>query len=484
MNYKQALQPITQPSSAKRDLRLIVLGWFITLLSTATTFLLVEHFSLNWVSSNFAIVFTAALSMWVFRLVPESIPALLVILSTLVLNHDPDKIILSGFRSDGFFLTLSLFAIGAVLVKSRLFYRLSLLILYYIPAKSGALQKALFYMGALMTPIITVQSSRVALIAPLMDDILRSSKIVPRSNTANALASAAFNGCILLSTIFLTGKSSNYILYAMLNEQGPGHLSWFDWLLAASFPGALLIAAYFLIQKLFFKHDQQMSINRFGLKKDLLTLGKLSFNERAALIAIATFILSLIFTSIEKISAIWISVAVFSVLFFSGVMSRNEFKTKINWTFLLYLGSIIGIMRYIQTIGIDLWLADNLSWLTIFTQDNILIFISSIYLISWLSSFILGTMTAPALLFTVLLPIAKSTGVNSWLVAFVILMATEAWIFPYQSTYFLCFEDLLKKKKNFQLTPLLRFNALFSLVKLIILLASVPFWSWLGIISH
>lgn len=420
--------------------------------------------------------------MWIFRLVPESMPAMFVIIAAMVLNFSPQGIIWSGFGSDSLFLALSLFGIGCVLIKSRFFYRLATLMLYYLPSSHSVLQKMLFATGAVMTPVISVQSSRVALMAPLLDDLLLSGGIAPQSPAANALASAAFNGCILLSTVFLTGKSSNAILFAMLSEQGGTSSSWFQWLLAASFPGALLVALFFAMQRSLFNQKNTLNINKFRLKRELRALGSFSFEERAALTGLATLIAGLAFASWLHLSNFWICLVVFFVLFSSGSLSLREFRRRINWTFLFYMGGIIGIMRYIQSIGVDQWLAKNLYWINEVADGNIALFILCVYIVSWLCGFIFGTMTAPAILFTLFLPIANQAGVNGWLIAFVILMATEAWVFPYQSSYYLCFEEMLNKNRNFKLNSVMYINIWLTLGKLGVILASIPFWRWSGII--
>lgn len=458
------------------------IGWGTTVLCTALMVIMVHFSSLNAGSAQFIVVFSASLVMWIFRLLPESIPALFIIVSTLLLNIKPQHIILSGFLSDSFFLTLSLFGIGFILVKSRLFYRFSLYILYYLPPKHAAVQKALFALGTLMTPLISVQSARVALMAPFVDDIITSSKIKAQSDTANALASAAFNGCILLSTIFLTGKSSNSVLYAMISSDNGSPMSWFHWLLAASVPGILLITAFFYLQKLVFNQNKSLNINKLKIKRELIALKEYSFEEYGAFLSTITLVIGVLLSSWFQLSTLWTCIAVFFVLFFTGSMELHELKKGINWTFLFYLGAIIGIMRYIQTIGVDLWIGQHLHWLVTIAHGNIIAMVSCIYLLSWLAGLVLGTMTAPALLFTVLMPLTQQAGVSSWLVAFIILMATEAWVFPYQSTYFLCFEELLKKKNLAQIQPMLRINTWLVLIKLAILLVSLPFWRCFGLI--
>lgn len=459
-----------------------VLGWLLTLLSSLIVHIIMEHSNTTLAYSEFSITLTAALVMWVFRLVPEYIPSLLIIFAGIMLHIAPQHIILSGFSSDSFFFALSVFSIGALLTKSRLFYRLSLMTLIKLPFKQSLLQKCLFFLGALMTPMMSVQSSRVALMAPLLDDILESSKIKPHSASANALANSAFNGCILLSTIFLTGKSSNFIIYGLLSEQHQWQGNWFSWLWLAAFPGLILITLFFILQSMFFKPGKNLNINRFKLKKELYLLSKLSFDEYIAILAIVLFMTGTLFSTWLHISAAWICLGIFTLLIGSGALNSKEIQSKLNWSFLFYFGAIIGVMRTIQNIGIDVWLINHFHWLSHLAQSNAACFITLIYFISWLGGLFLGTMIAPAIVFTAVIPFAIQSPVSNWIIAFVILMATEAWIFPYQSSYYLCFEELLKRNNNFLLKPLLKLNAWFTLIKLFVILASIPFWYVLGVL--
>jgi divalent anion:Na+ symporter, DASS family len=447
------------------------------------SFYLSQNTSLDLHQASFSVILATAFMMWAFRIVPQYIPSILIILAALLLNIAPHYVVLSGFSSNSFFIAASVLGIGAIVTKSRLFYRLSLILLLHLPSKYSLLQKFLFLFGALITPVMSVQSSRVALMAPLLDDILESSTINPRSETANALANAAFNGCILLSTIFLTGKSSNLILFGLLAEQNQRQSNWLYWLWSASFPGVLLIILFFFMQSLTFKSHTPLKMNRFKLKKELYSLGQLSFEEFIAISSLALFSIGSIFSTWKNISNIWICIAIFTLLLSTNTLNKKELLTKINWSFLFYFGAIIGVMHSIQSTGLESWIMMHMKWFAPIATANPFYFIIIVYVISWLGGLLLGTMIAPAILFTIIIPLANQSSVSSWVVAFVILMATEAWIFPYQSSYFLCFEELLKTNNNFHLNPLLKINAWFSLLKLGIVLASIPFWYYFEILQ-
>ncbi|RUR17213.1 SLC13 family permease [Legionella sp. km535] len=459
-----------------------VLGWLITILCSLIVFDITESYTVSFSYSKFTITLVAAVVMWIFRLVPEYIPSLIILIAAMLLHVAPSTLILSGFNSDSFYFAVSVFAVGALLTKSRLFYRVSLILLIKLPLKQSLLQKCLFFLGALMTPMMSVQSSRVALIAPLLNDIMESSRIRPRSSSANALANSAFNGCILLSTIFLTGKSSNFIIYGLLSEQHQWQGNWLSWLELASFPGLMLITLFFILQSILFKPNNNLNINQYKLKKELCSMGKPTLIEHIAILSFVVFFAGTIISTCFNISGLWTCLSIFIILFITGALTSKELQNKINWGFLFYFGAIIGVMRTIQSLGVDVWLINHFQWLTHLAQSNVACFITLIYAISWIGGLVLGTMIAPAILFTAIIPFALQSPVCNWIVAFVILLATEAWIFPYQSSYFLCFEELLKRNNNFLLKPLLKLNAWFTFLKLFVILASIPFWYTLGVL--
>ncbi len=443
---------------------------------------LLQQSSLSWASVNFIVVFSAALMMWVFRLVPDYVPAVFIILSTILLGLAPEHVLLSGFASESFFLAMSVFGLGAVIVKSGIFYRLSLLIFLHLPKRVFFLQGFVFFIGALITPLLSAQSSRVSLMAPFLDDLNRSADFKPKGPLANSLVCCAFQGSILLSAVFLTGKSSNFVLFGMLSKQIQWQFGWVHWLVAASFPGLLMSLAFFIGVKLQFKVSKHVNVDMTRIQKELKALGSFRMDEWVACVGCVVLMVGLLTSSFHHISSAWLCFSIFFVLLLLGVLGKNEFKLGINWPFLFYLGALIGIMRCVQVIGIDDWLVGYLSWIEDVAEYSNVLFLMLIYLIGWLGSLLLGTMAAPALLFTMLLPMAEHAGINTWLISFVLLVSTEGWVFPYQSSYYLCFEELMEPLSAYQLGPMLKMNAYFAVIRFVVILMSIPVWQMMEIL--
>lgn len=457
-------------------------GWTLALLLPSVLAYLLSHCSISWACANFIVIFSCALVMWIFRLVPEYTPAVFVILATMLLGLAPQAVLLSGFTSDSFYLALSVFGIGAVLIKSNLFYRVSLLILKHLPGELFMLQLAVFSIGVLLTPLMTAQSARLSLITPLIENINAIAGLKKRSIATNSIAYAAYHGCILFSIVFLTGKSSNFVLYGMMPESMQWQFSWNTWLLSALVPAFILLAAFVVSLKYVFKTSHPLSIDRIKLKQELKELGPLCLDEWASILSVLVLIVGIITSSWHQIPIAWLCFAILFILMTSGIFTKADFKNNINWPFLFYLGSIIGIMSCIQVIGLSEWILAYLSWIAKVAEYNYLLFIVLIYAIGWLSCILFGTAAAPALLFTILLPIAQDAALNVWVIAFTLLMSTESWLFPYQSSYFICFEEAIEEKRVFRLASILKTNAFFIFMRLLAILASIPFWNYIKLL--
>ena len=94
-----------------------IIGWSLAIILPALFYFFSQHTKINWAIINFLVIFIAALVMWAFRLVPEYIPALFIILAIMILGLVPADIILSGYTSNSFFMALSVFGIGSIISR-------------------------------------------------------------------------------------------------------------------------------------------------------------------------------------------------------------------------------------------------------------------------------------------------------------------------------------------------------------------------------
>ena len=455
-----------------------IVGWLLACAVPAVIFQCTHHL-LNWDEARFITIFSSALILWIFRLVPEFVPVLLILSGSLILGLAPDTTILSGFTSSGFFMALSIFGLGAVLIDSGLFNRITLIFLKYLPRRLSYLQGFVYLIGMLLSMVMTAQSARMNLIVPFSKNLGLISRL-PKKHFWG-LASYGYFGSILFSAMFLTGKSSNFVLYGMLPTQVQDNFTWIEWLNASAVCFGILFIGMFLILRGCYRTTLKLSIKRSEFKHQLKTLGPMRIEEWVALIAVLMLIIGLATSAFHHIQISWLALGILFLLLNLGFLSKNSFTTQINWPFLIYLGGFIGIIQTARFIGLDDLMAEHLSWILKLKHFNDFFEIITLYGLGLVVSLLFGTSASPALLFSILLPLSHQLEMNPWLIAFVLLMATESWIFPYQSSYYLCFEELaapMNRRKTFFMA-----NCASIALRLMALLSSIYYWRTLGFLG-
>ena len=78
--------------------------------------------------------------------------------------------------------------------------------------------------------------------------------------------------------------------------------------------------------------------------------------------------------------------------------------------------------------------------------------------------------------------VKTATAYPAFVLGFIILIMSDAWIMPYQCTYFLLFRELTSKQKLYNRTKFLQYNFLTVLFRLAAIYASIPFWRYIGIL--
>ncbi len=455
-------------------------GWILAIVIPMLVYFLIKQTPHNYAFQHFLIIFSIAAIMWMFRLVHESIPPLFIISATMILGIVPADIALSGFISDAFFLTFSLFGLAAIIIKSGIFKRLSIMMCLNAPQNSTRLQFFLFLSGLGLSPIVVAQINRLDILMPAYKETIKAAKLTDGSQAATSLLIAMYAGTIFFSEIFLTGKTSNIAIYSLLPDEIRHQFTWAYWLLATAVTAAVMLIFLFLLFRFVYK-KQTIILDRNILLTELQKLGKMTELEWISIFSIMAFILAIIISSFFRIGLCWLAFAILFSLMTYGSLSVEVFRKDINWSFLFYIAGIIGMMHTIQYLHIDSWAFQGLAPSVDKFMTNPYTAIVFIFILVFLVCFILGTIPTTVLLFPLLLPYVHSDIITPWVLAFVILMAAEAWWFTYQSTYQLYF-DYMNQQEKFDKSAIVKFNRCYGLIRFIALLLSVSYWKYLGIL--
>ncbi|MTI85711.1 MAG: cyclic nucleotide-binding domain-containing protein [Firmicutes bacterium] len=460
------------------------IGWLLAILVPAAVLLFSSDMGLDWNSRLFLCVLSAAIIMWTFSLTPSFlIPGILVILVLLFLGVAPPSVVLSGFTSGSFFMAMSVFGLTVVLIASGATYRLVLVLLKYIPPYRYAYTLVMFLTGFLITPVIPTYSGRVTIMGSPIQDIVNALGYRPSGKAATQLITAAYTGTTHFASVFLTGTSLNFLIYGLLPQQVRTQFTWGGWFLAAAVFTAVSVVAYLILLTLMFRSDETPQLSRDKIETQLEIMGPLSAKEWAAIGGVLLFIIGVITSSIHKIDTPWIGLAVLYIFLALGVLQDKEFKKGINWSFLIYLGAMIGLVDTMSYLGLDQWLVYHFGWMSHYLQENIYLFIFMLTISIALLGFVIDEYTTITFFAAVLFPMALLNGINPWVMGFIILTSTGWWVLPYQDPDFILFSEITNSKnKIFNIPWFLKFNSATIVIQLIAIYISIPFWFYMGLL--
>lgn len=457
-------------------------GWLLTTALPLLTLAFGERLGLAPGGVIFLAIFSATIAMWVCDLADDYIPALFAVLATLVTGLVPAPVILSGFASDGFLMALSTLALGTVVVSSGLGYRVMLLLLHRLPNRQLWHNAGLFTTGLVLTPIIPTANGRIALLAPFYADMVESLRLTRMGSAATRLALTCFGGGSLFSAMFITSKSVNFVVFGLLSPQGQERFQWMHWLLAASVTGAVLMVVNGVAAAIWLRNGERPQLPKLRVAEQRALLGSMKHREWAALLGVAFMMVGIVTSSIHKVQPPWLGFTMLFGLLMCGTLNKKELKEKVDWTFLLYLSGITGIVAAFDYLGMDRQLGAALPDIGATMRSNFSLFVLLLFAVVNLIRLAVPTNATTVILATILMPLAQVSGVNEWLVGFIILVFAEAWCFPYQCSYYLQLQEMNRANPMYDERRFLRFNAAMNLGRLLAVYASLPYWTMLGIL--
>lgn len=425
-------------------------------------------------------IFLSTIMMWILHLVQPFIPAIYLLIGMVLLSLAPNEIILSGFYSNTFFLMIALSTLGITIKSSGISYRI-LLYLYKFNLKSKAWRQfVILISGFIITPIIPSTNGRVFINNSLFLETLELFNIKRKSKEYQRLIASSIGGISLLSPIFLTSKSINLLAFGMMPEQDQQIFQFFYWLVASSVVGIILLLSYLLLTWLMFRNDYDKKIDYEKLKNQSQILGKFTMKEFIA-IGCTIFFMLIVFTkNIHNLNTSWLAMLLTFFLLLIGVFQRKEFNTSIEWDFLIILSSLLGFSQTMQYLELDLWIIDHMSWLIEIIKYNFIKFIIYLSLIIFILRLLIPINGVVIIMCSILIPVSTSISISSWVMVFLILLMSESYTYKASASYILNFYNLIDD--NYSYWRLILLQILLYLLKIVAVIATIPFWQYLGIL--
>lgn len=467
---------------AVRTSRREVWGWGCTLF--LPLLLLGLGLRQGWALPNtlFLAILAATVSMWMFSLVDEFVPPLFAMAAMLLVDLAPASVVLSGFASSGLILFVAVYVLGGVLVASGLSYRLILWMRLLLPDTPFWHGFALVASGYALSPIMPSSNSRMTLVLPLYRDFCSAGGVQPGSRAHTRLAAATYAGSMNMSPMFLTSKSSNLIVFAMLPTQLQDEFQGLFWFVAALVCALVVTGGHFVLDRLFFGPGQAMPAAKDQVREQLALLGPLGAEERFTLMGLALLVLGAAGVSWHHIPLPWVGGFILVALLLYGLVSKKNFQNYVDWPmvfFLLSLQGLTGVMEHLHLVDqIKPWI-DGMAGLLQQDITRLVLLELVVVLVARLALPITAGMVVSAIL---LMPLAAVTGINPWLIGFLAAMFSDLWFFPYQSSTYTQLRVVDGKGRMFDEPLFLRFNLASCALRVLAVGVSIPYWDALDLV--
>ncbi|WP_045857745.1 SLC13 family permease [Teredinibacter purpureus] len=463
-----------------------LVGWLLTLVAPVALYYGLDSFRSDSSLTSNAITYAAILStcgiMWVFRLLPDYITGLFSILSAVLMGISPAKTAFSGFSSDSFFLAMSILGLSVVIKTSGLSYRTLIKLLRIGPASKLWYNLSFFSIGTLLTPFIPTTNGRITIVSPFLAEMLSSASKKVRETEGPRLKASLLFGTSLLSPIFVSSKSINFVVLGMLPVQVQESFQWVNWLLASIVVGVVIAALYAIASWVIFRNPEKFVICKDVIAEQDKLLGPVNSAEWSGLLGLTVLLLGLMFSTIHKIDIAWVAMAIMFYLVMFGFLEQKQFRAAIDWSFLVFLGSLIGMVAVIRETHLDIWLMNQMGFLTGLMGSNMEVFILVLALSLAAVRVVLPINATVVIFATLLIPVSTNLTVNPWLIGFLILLFAESFYRPYQASYYLLFQELTKGVVPAGEQKMLLLNIVITLIKLIAVYASMPYWASMGLL--
>jgi len=480
-NRLKAIAPVLVKKAVKVSI-LPLVGWITAIVLPVIVLLTGNKYGLDHDTSMFLAIFSATVTMWIFPIVDDYVASLFAMMAILISGLVPVPVALSGFASDGFLMAMSILGLSTVIISSGLGYRAMLLLLRHLPNTRFWHNFGLAMTGFFITPLIPSTNGRISLVMPFYVDMMQSLRFAHKKKAATQLMVSTFTGASLLSAMFLSSKTVNFAVLGLLPMQTQDNFQGFKWLMASGVAAIVLLIAYSASTSWLFRSEEKPRLSKERVASQLHLLGAMKQREWAALLGITVFIVGLTTASLHRISPPWLGLSILYGLLLWGSLSKKELKEKVDWTFLIYLSGLTGMISTFSYLGLNHLLAEALPGLGSYMRDSFGFFVLILFGVICLIRLLVPSNATIVIMASIFIPLAGDYGINPWVIGFVILMLGEIWFFPYQCTYYLQVQSVNRLNPLFSEKTFLLNNAFMNLARLAAVYASLPYWKAIGLL--
>jgi di/tricarboxylate transporter len=387
---------------------------------------------------------------------------------------------LAGFASKEWLFVLAIYGVAAATARSGVLLRLGLLLVRRLPPSLAAQAVTLMVTGVALTPLLPSGTGRVSLLAPIAVAVAETLRLPERSPASATIGLGAWLGAAPMMFLFLTGSSTCLLAWGLLPDASRARFTWMRWLVATAPLGLALCAGGLALLFLLFRAGRLATPSRERIGLQAAVLGPPSPRE----LGMAAI---LFLTVAGFIAAPWLGVELTLVALLAllaaaaiGSFDARAFQS-LDWSFLVFFGVVLGAGRLAVTLGLDRAASAAITAALGESIPGATVFVVVVAALSVVVRLVLDQDLTVILMSVTLVPVATRLGLEPWLVTIALLATSAAWILPAQTSAYLVAQSATEGRL-FTHAQAQRLALAYTLLTLLGLALSVPYWRALGLV--
>lgn len=410
---------------------------------------------------------------------PDYLATLTMCVAWVITGAVPLVTAFSTFSGSTWWLLFGALCIGVAASTSGLLKRMALVMMRLFPANFRGQSLALVLSGVVISPLIPSTAAKSSIVAPLARSMSESMGYEPCSKPSQGMFMSFYTGYVSAGMGFLSASFISYSLVGLMPEGN--EIGWFDWFLYALPWLVVAILLMTIAIQIMYRPKNDQTVSKDVINKELSDLGPMSSKEK---ITLGVMLVCLVLWMLERVigvSSAMVAVAAGIVLIGAGIFGRQEFRAKIAWDTMIFIGTFLCISEVFATLGINdavsILLGDRLAPL----MSNVWLLVPVLCVVTFLIRFVVVSWTASAVLITtILMPLCPTYGIHPWIIAFTCYCCTNTWNVIYQNTpYIAALVSTDNKMGTHQ--QLLPFSVVYMITCTIGCVACIPFWKLFGL---
>lgn len=434
-------------------------------------------------SMRFAGIFICLILWMVFDVFPDFVITLVGLSVMVLLKVCAFGDAFSPFAGSSVWLVIGAFGLSAGVAKSGLLKRLSFMILKLFPESFQGQVLALFTTSLIISPLIPSLNAKAAILAPFSSQISKSLGYEKGSKGAKGLFGAMVIGTTVLGMAFYSGAVPVFTLLGMMPDELKAGFSWMKWFAGTWLWLVVMIVLCFIAIMVLYRPAGEKGKKAEGqglAKQQLEALGPMSKHEKISAVLLVLGLLGWMTTKITGIDATLVAMIVLLLLFITGVLEAPDFKNKIAWSSVVFIGCIYSLASLISKMGWSSYLAKVLAPVLSPIVSNIWILIPVLCIVVYIMRIVVISQTAAiTIVYAIFGGICMEYGIHPWPILFTGYVATLVWHYAannvtYATALAATNDEMVSFGDTFQM------NVVYMVVNLIACTASIPVWMLLG----